>query len=266
MEFAETREREQLEAFLRRDPGAQVYALADLDEFFWPETTWFRATQDGELRAFCLLLEKLALPIVYAVCPEDHAPTGALLEWLAPRLPRRFFMNLGPGLERALPPDWALDSHGEHCKLLLSDPARAESPDDVGVVPLGLADRAELEAFYRDEAYTAEERTGRFLTSYMMQRWPFFGIREGERLVCAGGTHVFSARYRVAALGNIATRPDRRGRGLARAVTARLCRELLPRVDHLGLNVGAENHAALRCYQQLGFTVACRYQEGIVTA
>jgi ribosomal protein S18 acetylase RimI-like enzyme len=74
--------------------------------------------------------------------------------------------------------------------------------------------------------------------------------------------HVYSARYRVAALGNITTHPGLRGRGLATAASARLCRELVQAgVDCIGLNVKADNTAALSCYRKLGFERVAEYGE-----
>ena len=73
--------------------------------------------------------------------------------------------------------------------------------------------------------------------------------------------HVYSAAYRVAALGNIATAPARRRRGLGRVVTAAVCQSLLASVDVIGLNVLADNAAARRCYEGLGFTDVCEYDE-----
>ena len=70
-----------------------------------------------------------------------------------------------------------------------------------------------------------------------------------------------SPRYRVAALGNIATHPKYRGKGYGTAVTAKLCGSLLREVDHIGLNVKADNKSAIRCYEKLGFEVVCSYGE-----
>jgi predicted GNAT family acetyltransferase len=65
----------------------------------------------------------------------------------------------------------------------------------------------------------------------------------------------------VAALGSIATRPDQRGRGLARAATSALCRLVQPEVDHIGLNVVADNAAAIACYRRVGFEQVGEYEE-----
>jgi ribosomal protein S18 acetylase RimI-like enzyme len=80
-------------------------------------------------------------------------------------------------------------------------------------------------------------------------------------LVSVAGVHVVSLHYRVAALGNITTRPALRGRGYARRVTAHLCQSLAQRVDHIGLNVKADNAAALACYRRLGFQTIGQYEE-----
>ena len=35
-----------IEGFLRRNPLLHIYPLGDLDDFFWPHTTWY-GLQDG---------------------------------------------------------------------------------------------------------------------------------------------------------------------------------------------------------------------------
>jgi predicted GNAT family acetyltransferase len=96
----------------------------------------------------------------------------------------------------------------------------------------------------------------------MLQTGFYYGVRRGPDLVSVAGVHVYSRPYQVAALGNITTRPDARGRGLATAATARLCQELLRAgVEHVGLNVKADNRAAIACYEKLGFERVAGYGE-----
>jgi predicted GNAT family acetyltransferase len=90
----------------------------------------------------------------------------------------------------------------------------------------------------------------------------FFGVREGGRLVAAGGTHLISKSESLAAVGSIFTRPEARGRGLATAVTAAVTAELLalPCADVI-LNVDASNAPAIAVYRRLGYREHCRYWE-----
>ena len=48
-------DREQIERFLRRDPGLHIYGLGDLDDRFWPFTTWYGGRDGGDLQALFLL-------------------------------------------------------------------------------------------------------------------------------------------------------------------------------------------------------------------
>ena len=263
MEFGEIRDRERLEDFLRRDTGSHLYALADLDEPFWDDTRWFAACSAGEMRAVALLLSTLEVPILYAVCPPDDPPTRALLDFVRPRLPRRVFAHIGLGMD-SLFEAAELAREGEFAKYVLAEARAIEPVDTSDVVLLGVDDLPEVRAFLLDEAYGEDETESRFFEPYMIERWPFAAVREGGCLVGVGGVHALSDRYRVAVLGNIATRPDRRRRGVARAVTARLCQALRGRVEHLGLNVHTSNIPAIRCYERLGFRGVRRYLEGML--
>jgi predicted GNAT family acetyltransferase len=79
--------------------------------------------------------------------------------------------------------------------------------------------------------------------------------------VSVAGAHVYSPQYKVAALGNITTHPQFRGKGLARVVCAKLCQELLQTVNHIGLNVKVDNISVIACYCKLGFEPVATYEE-----
>jgi GNAT superfamily N-acetyltransferase len=259
------RDRAEIERFLRRSAPAHVYGLADLDDAFWGQTCWLGArAADGGLRAVCVVLEKLALPIVYAVAPPHDPDTLALLREAVPRLPQRFFANLPIGWTGALGESHEVAPLGEYRKLWLSDAGGLHAFERSGVERLGPRDAAEIERFFAERAFGPGERLG-FYERYMLELAPWFGLRERGELVCLAGVHVCSERYGVAALGNVATAPSHRGRGLARAVCARLARELSARVALVGLNVATSNAPALRCYHALGFREALRYEEAVLT-
>ena len=96
----------------------------------------------------------------------------------------------------------------------------------------------------------------------MLETGRYVGIRRDRELVCVAGVHVWSPTWRVAAVGNVATLPEERGNGLATAACARLCRILLDDgIETISLNVRADNHAAIRAYEKLGFAHAADYVE-----
>ncbi len=211
------------------------------------------------------MLEKLALPIVYAVAEPHDRATLALVRALLPQLPARFFVNLPVGYQNVFADTHEIAPHGEYVKMQLEDAGALMEFEIPGIERLGPAQGPELEEFRAKRAYRDGEQAGGFYAPYMLELFPWFGLRERGELVSVAGVHVFSQRYGIAALGNVATTPERRGRGLARAVCARLARELSARVPLVGLNVATANAAALRCYEALGFRTVLRYEEGVLT-
>jgi ribosomal protein S18 acetylase RimI-like enzyme len=258
----EVRDRALLEAYLRRRPEAHLYALADLDDRFWPDTTWYARIERGEIRALALLLATLRVPILYAVAPPRDPDTFALLESLGPVLPETFFVNLASGLWPALGARHRFTPHGVHLKMALREPAALHAVDTAGVEPIGPEHERELREFYAG-AYGPEDGGERFFEAYMLRTGGYAGVRRGGKLICAGGAHVVSERFGVAAIGNLATAPGCRGRGLARKVAAHVALRLLERAPLVGLNVRAQNTAARRCYAALGFSPVLSYEEGI---
>ena len=91
----------------------------------------------------------------------------------------------------------------------------------------------------------------------------FYGILADGQLVAAAGTHLVSPTYDVAAVGNVFTHPEHRGRGYGTACTSAVVVELLEHgTRDVVLNVGQENVGALRIYERLGFARYCPFLEG----
>jgi ribosomal protein S18 acetylase RimI-like enzyme len=92
----------------------------------------------------------------------------------------------------------------------------------------------------------------------------FFGVRRQGRLVAVTGTHVTGPRSRVAAIGNVFTHPDHRGRGYGRQTGAAVVQALLEvGFETIVLNVAMANEAAQNLYRSLGFWPFCGYHEGV---
>jgi ribosomal protein S18 acetylase RimI-like enzyme len=125
---------------------------------------------------------------------------------------------------------------------------------------LNASDVPALQVLYADGA-SSDESPDFFFPS-MVADGVFHGIYEGTALVAAAGTHLVAREEGAAAIGNVSTRHDCRGRGLGRLVTSAVLGELTG-VETIGLNVRADNGAALHLYESLGFARHCEFYEGL---
>lgn len=265
-------DRRALEGALRRDPFLHIYGIGDLDDAFWPLTTWTALADEtptrpgapalpARLRGLVLRYEPGTHTVLLALAPPDElAELTATLAAMAPALPNAFTCHGTPGSEEGLRQRYDLVHHGRFVKMALVRPESVIGIADDDIVALGPANEAELRALY-DVAYPDT-----WFDPAMLAKGPQLGLRQGGALVATAGLHVWSPRYGVAALGNITTHPDWRGRGLSRRVTAALCRRCLTQVTTVGLNVRADNQAARRVYQGLGFVDHAVYDEHHATA
>src|SRR4030095_4627299 len=98
----------------------------------------------------------------------------------------------------------------------------------------------------------------------MLDEGVFYGLWENSQLVAVAGTHLVVPGEDVAAVGNVYTRRDRRGLGLAAAVNSAVGGELLRmRIRTIVLNVNQSNTSAIHVYERLGFRRHCSYYEGL---
>lgn len=227
----------------------------DLDDDQWPYTTWYAAKQAGRIAAVVLVYTRYQPPTLLALGREDAGALPELLDSVIPLLPRRLYTHLSPGLTDILEPHYHLTLHGEHLKLALLHPARLDTIDTSRAVALSPADADHAVKLYRDSY------AGNWFHPTTLSAMPHFGIRGPGGLISIAGCHTYSENYGVSALGNIATHPAHRNRGLGKAVTAALCQWLSPRAQHIGLNVKADNIPAIACYRGLGFEPVATYYE-----
>ncbi|MFY1669914.1 GNAT family N-acetyltransferase [Plantactinospora sp. WMMB334] len=244
-------DRNELAGLLRRDPHLHAYELGDLDDFYWPHTTWYRLDD-----AVALLYHGGPTPVLLALHRSAEV-VAALLTGLLPLLPRHFEAHLSPGGAEVLARQFPVRSRGPHLKMALTDPDRLARVAPGGEV-LTEADTAELTAFYR------RSYPGNWFDPRMLRTGHYLGMRRDGGLVAAAGVHVWSPRYGVGALGNVTTAPEHRGQGVASTLVAALCRRLLAEVETVTLNVHAENTTAYKLYDRLGFTPVAEYAEYVV--
>jgi len=243
-----------IERVLRENVFLHIYGIGDLDDFFWPYTTWYAAKSNTEIHAIALLYTGLSLPTLLALS-ENTDKMQCLLKSISHLLPQRFYAHLSPGVETVFRTTHHLIPHGEYLKMALLHRSDVETCRCPETCVLGNGDVNEINEFYQ-QCYP-----GNWFDPRMLETGKYFGIRKEEYLVSIAGIHVYSPEYKVAALGNIATAPSHRNKGYGRQVTAKTCQSLLKDVSHVGLNVKADNNHAISCYKSLGFETVASYGE-----
>lgn len=250
-------DKEEIKVFLEQDTFLHIYSLGDLDDFFWPFTTWYGTRKNNELKAVILIYNGPDLPTVCALS-RDYDKMADLLCSVMQKLPNRFYLHLSPNLETILTKSYIIESVSEHYKMALTDFSAILEQDTSEVICLSVTNLTALEKLYN------ENYPENWFNPRMLETDQYFGITEGDRIVSAAGVHVFSKIYKVAAPGNIVTHTDFRGNGYGTLVTAALCKSLLKFKVRIGLNVQKDNIPAIRAYTKLGFEIIAPFSEFVV--
>jgi ribosomal protein S18 acetylase RimI-like enzyme len=235
-----------IRAILRRDPGWCVYALGDLSPEMFPKAEWFTPDLSLVLKDYgtCILfamgagsvreaLDAVTWPVHLQVQQSalDEIARVATIE----RELTMVRMAWNGGVALTVEPDAIrLDAH--HL--------------------------AAVQELYADGEHTGESPD--FFYPSMIGDGVFYGVFEAGELAAVAGTHLVARDEGAAAIGNVYTRRDRRGRGLGRIVTSAVIDNLRD-VETIGLNVRADNAAAIRLYESLGFVRHCEFYEAVAT-
>ena len=254
-----TDKRRLLEHF-RKDPVLFAYHIGDLDDFYFPYCQW-AATYGKSPRIddVLLLYTGGTTPTLHAFGLTERFPE--LLQGYLPLAPKRFychFLKQHGGLLRQF---GSVTPLGSHLKMRLNRaafPAHERAAAVEGsIVRLDRSREAALAELY------AAAYPDNYFVPRMLESGKYYGYLEHGRIVAAAGVHVHSDVHKIAVLGNIATHPDFRGRGLATLLTGRLAAELADEGKLVCLNVKADNAAAVRCYEKLGFEKVHEYEEAL---
>lgn len=237
----------QIRQILRSDPRWCVYALGDLTPRMFAKCQWF--TPD-----LTLVLHDYGTSILFA-----HG-TGSIREALDHVTWPVHLQVTGDALTE-VKRHAIVTNEKQMVRMALTGAEMswaAESTDDIK--RLTVADVKSLRRLYTDGESTGESPN--FFYDSMVDDGVFFGIYEGTEMIAAAGTHLVSRDEGAAAIGNVYVRRDRRGRGLSRIVTAAVLTKLRD-IETIGLNVRADNVAAMRVYESLGFVKHCGFHEAI---
>lgn len=239
----------ELAALFEEDRETHVYGLADLEEPYWSQSSWYR---DGDA-AVGLVSVGDDWMTGYAMSRVAPDATLELLEGLTSKMAVGTWVTGPTGMYERIRKSRATRPVGAHWRMILD-----ELPDVAGweaATRLGPNDLGAVEDLY------ASDPGGAFFLPAMLDHNPFVGVWEGDWLVAAAGTHAASERHGVAAVGAVITRPSHRGRGLGKAVVTALCHRLVPVYETIGLNVETDNSPAIHIYDTLGFRRSFQYEE-----
>ena len=239
-------DKDHIQKILRRDPRWCVYALGDLSPRMFDKCLWF--TPD-----LTMVLHDYGTCILFAM------GTGSIDEALAHVTFPVHLQVQEDALARI-----ARVAGVEQQKTMWRM-AWAGGPlprPDSRATRLGANDVQALHHLYADGGATGESPD--FFYPSMVSDGVFYGVYEDGELSAAAGTHLVAPEENAAAIGNIFTRRDRRGRGLGRIVTTAVLRELQG-IETIGLNVRADNGAAIHLYASMGFVRHCRFHEAIAS-
>ncbi len=253
MELEILHDKDKILDFLKVNPALYAYMIGDLDDFFWPKTIWYALKQGDEIKSIMLIYVGMETPTLLAFYEKESNYSIRLLERIKSILPLKFNTHLSPDLLEVFGRQNLLEHYGTCHKMALKKTVQAI--EDQNIRKLKADDLKVIEAFY-EVAYPQNWFDKRMLETNM-----YMGYFVGRQLVAIAGVHVYSAAYKIATLGNIATHPDFRGQQIGYKLTASLCFELQKQVDWIGLNVKTANEHAIRCYQKIGFEIIADYEE-----
>ncbi|MCW5729581.1 MAG: GNAT family N-acetyltransferase [Alphaproteobacteria bacterium] len=257
--IVEHRDPAELAAWLETDVAMNIFGLCDLDPAERPHTRWLGLEEEGQLAALLLVYTRLDLPLVLLHGPPAEA--CKMLEQCLDLLPERFHLSVPQPLDRKLSlPSARFEHRVDYFRMTPTSPAgrRWTRPE---LCPLGIEHAGIMRGLlYDHDAYGDAWFSDDLLHSGLYRGW----IENGE-LLGAIGVHAVSGNYRVAATGNLAVRPDQRGRGIARMLKEGLLAELNERGWRSAFNVRSDNRQALAFHARLGCHVAGTLREYVVT-
>lgn len=244
--------------FLETDRGYAAYAIGDLDTGFYEQCAWAGAVRAGRTEALVLHYRGLD-PAALLLIGEQEGLRAILAHALAPG---RVYLTCRPEALDLTREFYAWDEVTPMWRMIL-DPARfvhvLDVPDQAILAPLLPAHLAQINALFVLGG-------GLAFSPAQVENGVFYGVLDRGTLVAVAGTHLVSAAYGVAAIGNVFTHPDFRGRGYATLATSAVARELRRRgIRDVVLNVAQANAPALHVYEKLGFERHCPFLEGPAT-
>jgi ribosomal protein S18 acetylase RimI-like enzyme len=248
VEISLTHDRVLLRRFLEQDRLRAAYALCDLEDREFARSKWGVAIQGGEPIAVVLEYGGLT-PQPLFVIGDGESVSAILRDVIRPRLAYLATdESLLPFVDRV----YRIDAGPQMLRMWVN--RQMFRPVLGPALRLSAVDIVDLNRLY-GLGFAG------WLPGESVAQGVYYGVRVAGRLVAAAGTHVVSPQARLAAVGNVMTNSDFRGRGFAKVTTSAVTQELLRTCDEVVLNVRSDNPPAIAAYHALGYQVYGRFEE-----
>ena len=245
--MSSTKGRKKLRRLLENDRTWNAYAIADLDPVHDEFTDWY-------LHKDSILLRYRGLEPDLIFASGDPTVIESLFSELPPD-------NYQYALKEEVF-DVVLRRTSDDPSILMwrmmhkPDPLNFVMPDVVQV--LSIEDLPNIELLMADH----KDRPDSFMPA-QLATGQFFGVYKSHDLIAMAGVHVCSEISSVAAVGNVFTHPEYRGKGFGTLTSTAVINKLRGQgIQTIVLNVSKENEAAIRAYSKVGFEFYCQYLEG----
>lgn len=237
-------EKSEIRRLLNTDREWSLYALADLDDGMFEHCDWW-----VHGNGLALVFRALDIRPIFVLGDSDSTR-----ELLAAIPETSGYLNLKPKQLEAARGIYEFRQRRHMLRMFLENP----KPPTATVEPLTTRECADIERLY-----ATGDGGGIAFAPFQLRTGFFRGIRRNGELVAVAGVHVVSVQESVAGLGNIFTRPDCRGQGLAQTVTSAVVTALSEAgIRTIGLNVEQTNAPAIHAYERIGFRTHFDYYEG----
>jgi ribosomal protein S18 acetylase RimI-like enzyme len=240
----------QILSYLEKDRLYAVYAIGDLEPELFAQSTWCGAETKGCLDALILHFRGLKLPALFLMGNVE----GLRFILENTLRPERVYLTCRREHLQMTRAFYGWDEPIAMWRMVLKTENFKSVPGDCIRLTQGHSDQLKW-------LYAREEAVG--FSETQIEHGVFYGIFVNRQLVAAAGTHLVGANYGVAAVGNVFTHPECRGRGYATAATSAVVSELVKRgIRDIVLNVRQDNAQAIHIYEKLGFERYCAFFEG----
>lgn len=248
----ELTDKAQILEFLMSDRIYAAYAIGDLTPGLFEQAEWFGAEGNGRLRALAMHFRGVMVPVLFLM--GDKEGIRAILEKNLP--PEPVYINCR---SEHMPVVHGVCQWDEPIAMWrMSLTGKPFHPISHNCVRLTSGHAKQLKDLYDQGGMPG-------FTEEQVERGIFYGLFNKGILIAAAGTHLVSPTYNVAAVGNVFTHQDHRGKGLGTATTNAVLTELMELgIRDIILNVAQDNKPAIHIYERSGFERYCPFFEGRV--